>query len=239
MRIKFLGTSHGLPEANRKCSCTLIEVSGRYYFIDMGTMAAEYLANAGISMDDVKGIFITHMHGDHTCGLIQFVDLISWYYTTANPTICLPNPEAAKVIESWIKLHKGFLRDLDYREVKEGIIFDDGFLKVTAIPTLHRENSHAFLLEAEGKTVLFTGDLKHPDQDFPAIVKERETDMIVMESAHFHATCYAPHLKECKTKAVYVNHYQPKLIPFVLQLAEEMKDTVPVKLLYDGNEVIL
>lgn len=78
MQITFLGASHGVPEANRRCSCTLIETNGRYYFIDMGVNAIDALRTRGIEVEDVKGIFITHMHGDHTNGLISFVDLISW-----------------------------------------------------------------------------------------------------------------------------------------------------------------
>ncbi len=167
MRITFIGSSHGIPEPNRKCSCTMVEIKGRYYFIDMGTPAIDHIVTAGIPIDAVKGVFITHMHGDHTNGLIHFVDLISWYFKTSDPTIFLPT-----------------------------------------------------------------------DQDFPVIAKERETDLIVCEGAHFYATDYLPHLRECKTKLIYVNHYQSKKIPSILQLAEDMGD-IPVKLAYDGREIIL
>ena len=53
MRITFIGASHGVPEPNRKCSCTLIEISGRYYFVDMGTPAIDHLVTAGIPVDAV------------------------------------------------------------------------------------------------------------------------------------------------------------------------------------------
>lgn len=238
MRITFIGASHGVPEPNRKCSCTMIEISGRYYFIDMGTPPIDYLVTAGIPIDAVKGVFITHMHGDHTNGLIPFVDLISWYFKTADPTICLPNIKSAEVIKNWLIVAQNATRELQYEEVRPGVIFDDGFLKVTAVPTLHAKPSYAFFLETEGKSILFTGDLKHPDQDFPVIAKERETDLIVCESAHFNATDYLPHLLECKTKLIYVNHYQARKIPSVLQLAEDM-GSIPVKLAYDGTAITL
>ncbi|MHC1695222.1 MAG: MBL fold metallo-hydrolase [Eubacteriales bacterium] len=238
MRITFIGASHGVPEPNRKCSCTMIEINGRYYFIDMGTPPIDYLVTAGIPIDSVKGVFITHMHGDHTNGLIPFVDLISWYFKSANPVICLPDIEGARAIESWIRFTKSSIRELKYKEVQPGVIFDDGFLKVTAIPTKHEDRSYAFLLEEEGRTVIFTGDLKHPDQDFPAIAKERDIDLLVCESAHFSAECYLPHLKESKIKSVYVNHYQGGKIPSVLQLAKDIGE-IPVKLAYDGSVIIL
>ena len=51
----------------------------------MGVNAIDALRTRGIEVEDVKGIFITHVHGDHTNGLISFVDLISWYFKTADP----------------------------------------------------------------------------------------------------------------------------------------------------------
>ena len=160
MQITFLGASHGVPEANRRCSCTLIETNGRYYFIDMGVNAIDALRTRGIEVEDVKGIFITHMHGDHTNGLISFVDLISWYFQTADPEICLPNLEGVEAIRAWLKANHCEMRDLRFKKITDGTIFDDGYLKVTAIPTQHCPDSHAFFVEAEGKAVLFTGDLK-------------------------------------------------------------------------------
>ena len=238
MKITFIGASHGVPEPNRKCSCTMLEISGRYYFIDMGTPSIDHLVTAGIPVDAVKGIFITHMHGDHTNGLVSFIDLISWYFITADPTIFLPNIEGAKAIETWLKVTQSSPRALHYEEIQPGLIYDDGILKVSAIPTLHADRSYAFFLEAEGKAILFTGDLRHPDQDFPVMAKECETDLIVCESAHFNATDYLPHLQACKTKLIYVNHYQGKKIPSILQLAENIGN-IPVKLAYDGSEIRL
>lgn len=37
MKLMFIGTSHGVPEADRRCSSCILEVSGSYYLIDMGT----------------------------------------------------------------------------------------------------------------------------------------------------------------------------------------------------------
>lgn len=239
MRVKFIGTSHGVPEPNRQCSCTMIETKGRYYFIDMGVSPIDYLVTAGIPIDAVKGVFITHMHGDHTHGLIPFVDLIGWYFKTADPIIFLPNLQGANVIKEWIRTTQCAPRELRYKEVKTGVIFDDGYLKVTAFQTLHVERSYGYLLEAEGKTFLFSGDLKHPDEDFPSIAKECETDFLVLEGAHFASTTYEPHLKNCNTKTVYINHYQGKLIPSILELANNLQNVVPIKMVYDGSEIIL
>ena len=64
------------------------------------------------------------------------------------------------------------------------MIFDDGNLKVTAIPVGHIPNAHAFMLEAEGKRVFFAGDLLGDLSDYPKEIHEKESDLVVMEAAH-------------------------------------------------------
>ncbi len=234
MTLTFLGTSHGLPEPNQRCTSIMIEVSGRYYFIDMGVQVMEDLATRGISPDDVKGVFITHMHGDHADGLINFVDLLSWYYKNAQPEIFLPKIEGTDAIRSWLSVSGVTMRELPFREVHAGPLFDDGYLKVTAIPTQHCPKSHAYLVEAEGKTVLFTGDLKHPTVDFPEIAKTVPTDLMVCESVHFPATAYTDILRQCPTKRVCFHHYRTSYsMPYLLQTMEDLKP-LPTFLATDG-----
>ena len=92
MRIIFFGSSHGVPEPNRRASSTLIEVGENRYFIDMGTQSIEQLITRRMPVESVKAIFLTHMHGDHSDGLISFLDLCSWYFKNADPAVYLPEP---------------------------------------------------------------------------------------------------------------------------------------------------
>ena len=88
--------------------------------------------------------------------------------------------------------------------VGEGTIFDDGNFKVTAFATQHCRNSHAFLIEAEGKRVLCSGDLRHPAIDFPPV---DTLDAAILEAAHFNVIEYTDVLKSKSVKSVYINHY--------------------------------
>ena len=237
MKLTFLGASHGVPEPRRKCSCTMVTLGERIYFVDMGVMAICDLVDRGIPVAAVKGIFITHMHGDHTNGLIHFVDLISWYYTGADPEICLPLLEWAEIISRWIALSCHATRDLRYKQVEEGTVFDDGVLKVTAVRTQHTKSAFSYRLEAEGKAVLFTGDLQRPHVDFPAALA-KETDLIICEGAHFPATEYAPFLEAVSPKRVIVNHYAPWNIPYIMELSKALP-AMKITMATDGMEVNL
>ena len=92
MRITFFGSSHGVPEPNRKCSSAMVSVGENNYFIDMGVQVIDGLITRNIPITSVKGVFLTHMHGDHTNGLISFLDLCSWYFKDTDPAVYLPEP---------------------------------------------------------------------------------------------------------------------------------------------------
>jgi len=223
MKITIIGSSHGVPEANRKCACTMVEVGGNVYFFDMGTPGIEPMRNRGMDIRDVRAVFITHVHGDHINGLIPFVDLITWYFKDADPEIFLPIPEAGEIIDRWLSFTlNGCEKAIRYREVQPGLLFDDGCLKVTAIPTQHCKKSYAYLLEAEGKRVLLTGDLKRPGEDFPAV--SGPLDLVVCESAHFPAMEYLPIFEKMDIKKVCVTHYFTPFVPSVMELLKTMED---------------
>lgn len=216
----------------------MVEVSGRYYFIDMGMNAIDEIVTRQIPVDAVKGVFITHMHGDHTDGLVQFGDLMGWYFRTADPVMFLPEEAGIEALKKWYQMADTGRWDLNFHVVHPGVIFEDGFIKVTAIPTLHCPNSYAYLVEAEGKTVVFTGDIRHPEQDFPAVALERETDLLVCEGAHFPPTEYAAVLNRCHTRKVVINHMGMWSVPYIQELAGEM-DSLPVQMANDGMEISL
>ena len=232
MRITFLGASHGVPEAHRKCSCTMITLgegeNAVRYFIDMGVMAIDYLRTAVIPVRSTRAIFITHMHGDHTNGLPHFVDLCSWYFKKANPAVYLPEAEAVPALTGWLAANGTKMREeIRCEIVHDGTIYDDGLLTVTAFRTKHCRTSYAYLVEAEGKRVLFTGDLSHkgPADDFPTATLNGGLDLAICESAHFAATEYAPLFAENPPKRVVINHYQPRLYPSICALAEALAPT--------------
>ena len=244
MRIVFLGSSHGVPEPNRKCSSTLIEVGDKRYFIDMGMQSICELITRNIPIDSVRGIFVTHMHGDHSNGLISFIDLCNWKFKTADPIVCLPgNTEAAKdAIAAWVKCNGTNLRQFEFRHVDESFVFDDGVIKVTAYRTKHIDFSYSYLVEAEGKRILFSGDLCHkgPANDFPLSVLDQPLDLAICEVAHFDATEYIPLLKGNKNlRKLCFNHYSSRHLASALEAKEIFSQDIEVLFATDNMELSL
>jgi len=239
VRITFAGSSHGVPEPNRKCSCLLLEAGEKAYFIDMGTPGIDFLRSKGVPIENIEAIFISHMHGDHTNGLISFVDLLTWYFKQADPLIFLPVMDAARVISEWMTVAQtGEQRQIRYRQTEAGVIFDDGTIRVTACPTQHCYRSFSYLVEADGKTVLYTGDLKNPAVDMPSAFFEKEIDLLICESAHFPATDYAPLFEKAHVKSVCVTHYTDRHLPSVLELCRALEGK-GIHALYASDNLIL
>ena len=237
MKITFLGTAHGIPEKDRRCSSTLLEVGDALYIVDMGCMAMEDIRRMEKSVRSVKGIFVTHMHGDHIGGLPSFADLLSWYFTSANPAILLPTETGREALRVWLSALDSEARDLDvrsYGSLVPGVVYDDGMMKVTAFKTLHTPSSHAFLCEAEGKRILFTGDLKHPSEDFPKALFGTRLDLAVCETAHFPPEDYLPVWAKADVEAVVLQHVQPRKESLAAALAESQTSSPRVTVGYDG-----
>ena len=94
----------------------------------------------------------------------------------------------------------------------EGLIIltnDGEFAHRLAHPSY--EVRKTYLVEAEGKKALFTGDLSGglKERDFPAYALEHEVDALICEMAHFDVPDILPDLERCRAKQVLFSHVFP------------------------------
>ena len=69
MLVTLLGTGSPVPSATRFGNSTLVQAGGLNLVFDAGRGAAIRLAQAGVPVGEVDGVFITHFHSDHVNGL--------------------------------------------------------------------------------------------------------------------------------------------------------------------------
>ena len=242
MRLIFNGTSHGVPEPHRRCSSYILEVGGFYYLIDMGTGVIEELRRRGIPIEAVRLVACTHPHGDHTDGVIQFADLVNWYFKKADPLILLPDAGLLAPLRAWLTANdngKPPREDLRIDSFQAGCAYTDAHLRLTAIPTRHCVNSYAFLVEAEGKRLLFTGDLCRPDVDFPQVAFESELDLIVCELAHFSPDDCIPVFDRTKAKRILHSHIYENRWAAALSRQMSLPHPYEYGAAFDGLELTL
>ena len=240
MKLIFIGTSHGVPEADRRCSSCILEVNGSVYLVDMGTQVVEDLRKRGIDVDRVRLAICTHPHGDHTDGLISFADLVNWYFKTADPLILLPDSRLIAPLRAWIAATTNGQpprEGLRIETFSGGVAYEDENLRITAIRTKHCENSFAFLVEAGEKSVLFTGDLCRPSEDFPQVAFDRKLDLLVCETAHFSPEDCIPFFDRAGAKRVLHTHVYDKRWADALSRQLSAAHPYAYGVAYDGMEV--
>ena len=217
MKITFVGTSHGVPSKSRYCTCILLEVSGSFYFIDAGAPIADVIQRRGLDFNKFKAVFTTHAHGDHTAGIFQAADLLNWYYKSGSADFFLTDPEQIRLYEGLIYLSNNN-REIDSDRVRlrlaeEGVVFDDGILRVEYIRNQHMTSSpsYSILVCAEGKRILFSGDMSNhlAASDLPSAYLYEGVDVFICELAHFSLDELAPYLEKAKTDKLFLSHIYP------------------------------
>ena len=253
MKITFLGTSHGITEKNQFCSSALVSTGGKPYLVDAGAPVLTLLKNHDIPLTDVSGVFITHSHHDHFMGLVTLTQQINEFHQFKDVSfpVFVPDEEDYHRMFAFIFGDPAFHGRLAYtiyggltdpygdraRRVS-AVIFDDGNLKVTAIPVDHYQNAHAFLLEAEGKRVVFTGDLMADMPDYPKVITESDVDLVVTEGAHtrLNKPEVMALLKSSRTKTLVITHRYDQVNPdgAVAELEAYTRDKFETVLAFDG-----
>ena len=210
MKITFIGTSHGIPQATRYCSCIMLECGGSIYFIDAGTSIFDALVRSGKQMQDVRAVFTTHTHDDHTVGLLHFASLMNWHFKDCSADFFMTEQDHIFSTKQWI-LTTGYC-DVDesrlrFRLAREGVVYEDENIKVEYVRTRHIKHSYAILVTEGNKRVLFSGDLSWQlgGDDMPALIEE-PLDAFVCELAHFGFELLDPYLAKCKAEKVFFVH---------------------------------
>ncbi len=214
MKMTFIGTSHGVPAADRHCSSVMLDCNGALYFIDAGAPLSNEILRCGKTMQAVRAVFTTHVHGDHTVGLFQLCDLFNWYYrdcaadfyVTEQPLIdCIKN---AIVVTGTPTVDETRLR---FHVPTEGRVYEDEHILVDYIRTKHMAVSYSILVTevATGKQILFGGDFSHglAENDIPDVALwEGNLDGFVCEMAHFGIKEITPYLYMLNTPRLWFTH---------------------------------
>ena len=86
MSVTWLGTSSGAPSLRRNVSCMAVSFGASTYLVDCGEGSSRQLLRANIDPVSIRGIFISHLHGDHCFGLPGMIELISQRHAAAGPS---------------------------------------------------------------------------------------------------------------------------------------------------------
>jgi ribonuclease Z len=173
MQVIVLGSGSPLPDPLRAGPSTLVRTAAGDLLFDCGRGVLMRAAGAGSGAGAFRGVFLTHLHSDHTTDLNDIVTM-RWAMSFQPNPLAVWGPvgtdrlvEATEaMLESDIGYRLAHHDDLTWRpsatvtEVEDGVIFEEGTVRVTAAPTDHApvRPTVGYRIEEEGRSVVIAGD---------------------------------------------------------------------------------
>lgn len=148
MRLTFLGTSAGMPTTERNVTALALAIDDarQWYLVDCGEGTQHQLLRCRYTLNNLKTIFITHVHGDHMYGLPGLITSASMQGRKTSLTICAPDG-VQQFVEA--ALHYADVSELPFsiefiRSDQSDFQYQDNQVTVTAHELSHRVPSFAY-----------------------------------------------------------------------------------------------
>ncbi len=146
--VTVLGSSSALPTSTRFPSAHVLNAHERFFLIDCAEGTQMQLRRMHIKMLKINHIFISHLHGDHTLGLIGLISTLNLIGRKSDLHI-YAHKELEKNLEYNINF---FIDELKFKIIfhtlepnKHQVIYSDKRITVESLPLKHRVPSTGFL----------------------------------------------------------------------------------------------
>lgn len=148
IKVTILGCASAKPTANRHPSAQIVNVDEQYYLVDAGEGVQKQMFRYGINPLKLRGIFISHLHGDHVFGVFPLISTLGLYGRRTPLKIFAPRP-FGEILESHLRYFDSDLPyEVEWVEVDttaHRIIFENNSLEVWSIPLRHRVPASGYM----------------------------------------------------------------------------------------------
>jgi ribonuclease Z len=220
LHLHLLGTGAALAPPDRTTTMLALEGGGSILVVDCGGDVVQRMLAAGLDLDRIGALILTHEHADHVSGFPLFMEKI-WLARRRRPIpVCGPRralEQARKLFEAFDTSGWTGVPEIDWREValEEGAeVWTEGGWRVTAAPGKHSVPVIGLRFEREGEgTVVYSSDTERADtiqrlaRGAALLVHEATGDF----PGHVSATGAAELAREAGVKQVVLVHIPPRL----------------------------
>src|SRR5437899_4599384 len=197
-RLVLLGTGGGprvIPNGRAK-SANLIVANGVPYVVDCGSGVSQQFVRAGVPLNTLRYVFITHHHSDHD---LDYGNLIynAWVWGLRAPVDAYGPPPIKVMTEAYWQLNRF---DIETRIADEGRpdlrklvtahefaepgpVMQNADVKVTAARVRHPPIVHAYAyrFDAADRAIVISGDTTYSPE---LIALAKGADVLVSEVMH-------------------------------------------------------
>ena len=207
MKLTFLGTDSGTePVRDRRHMAFTIESGDFIYWFDAGEGCSHTAYTHSMDLSRVRHVVISHSHMDHFGGLgnllwnIRKLDIVFKNRHALPLDIHVPEAEPLDALLQLLRYTEGdFACDFAINRhcFADGEVFADENMRVTALHNRHlpdradgMHRAYGFLIECEGKRIIYTGDTGGVDDYAPLF----PCDILITETGHHTADKVASEL---------------------------------------------
>lgn len=171
--VILLGTGNPNPEPDRSGPAVAVLIDGHAYLVDAGPGIVRRAAAAGLRMDQLNRVFLTHLHSDHTLGLPDLIFTPAVTGRTVPIQIYGPpgtrrmarHIEQAYKEDIQIRLH-GMepsvpeAYKIEARDIAPGVVYKDQRVTVTALAVPHGtwKHAYAYIFQTKDAKIVISGD---------------------------------------------------------------------------------
>ena len=190
--LTILGTGDAFASGGRAQAGYFLEAAGKRILLEAGPGVLAEMKHHGIDADSLDMIIISHLHGDHFCGLPFLFLEYMWERPRKHPVIIAGPKNLEK--RTWILMRAMFSHfNLEKLQSKvKWVVLEPGKnsrlagLKLSTIRSPHTKPdiSLSIKIVADGKTFVFSGDTGWNDElvDFSA-----GADLLLCECTYFES----------------------------------------------------
>lgn len=223
MKLYVFGTCSGTePYPGRHHCAFAIEINDNLFWFDAGEGCSYTAHLMGVDLMKLRKVVISHPHLDHVLGLDSLFRVVrkldGLHHNIRNTDIDLYIP----YLRTWEGIYQTIcgMEDsftdrfsIHAQEYGDGLLFEDCGLRVTALHNHHLPHedgtpwrSFGFLIEGEGKRIVYTGDTGGVYDYEPLLDR---CNLLITETGHHHPPEVARELKErglFPDKLAFIHH---------------------------------
>ena len=213
MKLYMFGSCSGTePYPGRRHTAFALEVDDRLYWFDAGEGCSYTAHLMGLDLLRVSDVFVSHTHMDHVGGLANLLWNIRKLSSVTgrqpaygDVTVYTPDLESWNGVMTLLRHSEGGYQTAYQtlaKQVADGVLLDHGQMRVAACHNLHLGipqdgvwRSFSYRIEAQGKTVVYSGDLGGLADIEPWL--RQGCDLLLMETGHHHPWEVCRTVREC------------------------------------------
>jgi ribonuclease BN (tRNA processing enzyme) len=246
--IFVVGSACGFPVPGRGHSSLLLSMSDKSILIDSGEPCSRSLIEAGISLNQIEAVLLTHGHADHTGGLPMLIQSLWLSHRTKPLNIFLPE-ELSKPLQQWLNaiyLGPDFIPfELRFVVWETQQLFEVCGLQIRPRETRHlqslsrkfgngRFKSYSLQVEHSDFRIVFSGDLGSPTD--LGVQLSNPVDLLVSELAHFPPSELFRFLGTQRVRKLLLTHLAPELGGHEESIVREARNELPEMVVQFAND---